>query len=440
MRQRPASAYERQLPGYRDPAKTCYIEVCDSSLYFVQSMSASIARLPPEPGPYARHLPALDGVRGLAILLVMASHLFPGNTANGGCLLRWTGIALTHGGIGVDLFFVLSGFLITGILYDSVQERHFFRTFYARRILRIFPLYYAVLILLFLLTGPLHIHWQGMEWPLLLYLQNTSWVMPLYRFHPATTISLDHFWSLAVEEQFYLVWPFLVYLFARRRSIVVVCLTLSFVSLCLRLVLALRATDFNIINRDTICRADALLLGAMLAVLLRAPLWHDRILRLAPQVAVAAFLLLASGVGLQAVLPRLIPAWRIGLEACTLSLRYSVLAIFFTAFLALCLRHGSIYERVFSWPGLRFFGRYSYGLYVLHLVPLPFLLGYFRELIAQVTPSKGISVVGAGLLSFGVAVLAAVFSYHFFERPFLRLKRYFEYDRSMSRPGASGTT
>ncbi len=403
-------------------------------------MSAPASRQPPEPGPYARHLPSLDGLRGLAILLVMASHLFPGNTDQGGRLLRSIGIALSHGGIGVDLFFVLSGFLITGILYDSLHEQHFFRIFYARRVLRIFPLYYGVLFLLLILTRPLHIHWQGMQWPLLLYLQNTGWVMPLYRFHPSATLSLDHFWSLAVEEQFYLVWPFLVYLLRRRRPLVAVCLLLSLGSLCLRLVLALRATDFNIINRDTLCRADALLLGALLAILLRTPGWHDRVLRQASWIAVSALLLSILGFGVETVLLRALPAWRFPLEAFALALRYTVSAVFFTALLALCLRPGSFFERLFVHPSLRFFGRYSYGLYVLHLIPLPFLLGFFRRLIAHSTPSKGVSVVGAGVLSFALAVLAAVLSYHLFERPFLRLKRFFAYHRAAARPGSPGTT
>ena len=397
------------------------------------------AALPPEPGPYARHLPALDGVRGLAILAVMASHLFPGSTQSGGLLLRVIGIALTHGGLGVDLFFVLSGFLITGILYDSRAEPRFFGTFYARRVLRIFPLYYGVLLLLLLLTVPLHIHWQGMEWPLLLYLQNTGWVMPLYRFYPSPLLSLDHFWSLAVEEQFYLVWPLLVYLLRGKRAIAVVCVVLSIGSLLLRVWLGLGGTDHNVINRDTLCRADALLMGAMLAIGMRAPRWHDRILRLAPGVVLGSIALFAGGLAVRALVLQHDPAWTAVCEATSLSLRYTVAAVLFTALLALCLRRGSIGERVFSHALPRFFGRYSYGLYVLHLVALPLLLGFFRSEMRRVTENKGIVVVASGALCFAVSVLAAVGSYHFFERPFLRLKRYFPYHRAKAAPDAPVT-
>ena len=370
----------------------------------------------------------------------MASHLFPGTTQGGGLLLRWTGIVLSHGGFGVDLFFVLSGFLITGILYDSRQEERFFRTFYARRVLRIFPLYYGVLLLLLLLTVPLRIRWQGMEWPLLLYLQNTGWIMPLYRFFPSPFLSLDHFWSLAVEEQFYLVWPLLVYLFREKRPIVVACLILSLVSCLLRLWLGIRGTDFNVINRGTMCRADALLMGAMLAIGLRVPRWHDRILHQAGRVAIGSAALFAAGIALRGYLLQRVPASTTIIEAVNLSLRYTVAAVFFTALLALCLRPESFGERVFSSSLPRYFGRYSYGLYVLHLIALPFLLGVFRHHLNHLTSNKGFAVVAAGLLSFAIAMLAAVLSYHFFERPFLRLKRYFAYDRSKAAPDAPVTS
>jgi len=110
------------------------------------------------PSPYSRHIPSLDGLRGLAVLGVVASHLFWGNPAG-----PWTAAIesiTVFGAHGVDLFFVLSGFLITGILYDSLQEESYFRKFYARRCLRIFPLYYGVLIVLFLLTPLLHWDWN----------------------------------------------------------------------------------------------------------------------------------------------------------------------------------------------------------------------------------------------------------------------------------------
>lgn len=152
----------------------------------------------------AGHLLPLDGVRGLAILMVICSHAFESNYNSGGFLIRTIGHVLFYGFFGVDLFFVLSGFLITGILYDSVNDRGYFRKFYARRALRIFPLYYGVLAVCLLLTRPLHLHWGDMGWLLAFYLQNLH-PMKIMSFSPGAPIGLFHFWSLAVEEQFYLV-------------------------------------------------------------------------------------------------------------------------------------------------------------------------------------------------------------------------------------------
>ena len=144
-----------------------------------------------------RHDPALDGVRGLAIALVVASHV-----------TTWP--PATQGWIGVDLFFVLSGFLITGILADSRNVIGRARAFYVRRALRILPLYYGVLVTLFVVIPILHpLHTQEYQtlareqWWYWTYLQN-------WRIASAHSIdggSLVWFWSLAIEEQFYLIWP-----------------------------------------------------------------------------------------------------------------------------------------------------------------------------------------------------------------------------------------
>ena len=123
------------------------------------------------------------------------------------------------GWIGVDLFFVLSGFLITGILYDAKGGPHYFRNFYMRRSLRIFPLYYAFLILIFAVmpllraSGADHVGKQVWMWT---YLSNVLFARVGWEGMPAHT---THLWSLAIEEQFYLLWPLLVWLASRRRLI-----------------------------------------------------------------------------------------------------------------------------------------------------------------------------------------------------------------------------
>src|SRR4051812_48705226 len=151
------------------------------------------------------HLPGLDGLRGIAILMVLALH-FLGDATPHGPVGRLVVKAASYGVLGVDLFFVLSGFLITGLLLDAKSGPHYFRNFYARRTLRIFPLYYLVLTILFIvlprftaLPAPLEdarIH-QGWLWTY------TSNFFIAARAEWALTY-VSHFWSLAIEEHFYL--------------------------------------------------------------------------------------------------------------------------------------------------------------------------------------------------------------------------------------------
>ena len=146
------------------------------------------------------HIPALDGLRGIAVLTVMWLHFVFLVPRTGGERLFWN--LSETGWIGVDLFFVLSGFLITGILYDAKGGPHYFRNFYMRRSLRIFPLYYAFLILIFAVmpllraSGADHVGKQLWMWT---YLSNVLFARVGWEGMPAHT---THLWSLAIEEQF----------------------------------------------------------------------------------------------------------------------------------------------------------------------------------------------------------------------------------------------
>ena len=166
--------------------------------------------------PLSGHLPGLDGVRGLAILMVMAVHFVGDATPHN--LAERVAVKLgNYGVLGVDLFFVLSGFLITGLLLDAKGDPHYFRNFYARRTLRIFPLYYAVLALLLLVLprvialplaldeSRMHQAWLWTYTANFFIAAKASWALPY----------VSHFWSLAIEEHFYLVWPLVVFSFRR---------------------------------------------------------------------------------------------------------------------------------------------------------------------------------------------------------------------------------
>lgn len=381
------------------------------------------------------HLRSLDGVRGVAILMVLFSHGFESNFQARGPLIRFIGDLFYYGLFGVDLFFVLSGFLITGILFDTSNDQAFFSKFYARRVLRIFPLYYGVLILLFLLTPFLHLHWNGMCWLLLGYLQNLQ-PARIATFQPSSQVGLYHFWSLAVEEQFYLVWPAVVFFIRGKRKLFYTTLLISAGALLLRLALIFHGTPAIDIHVNTLCRADSLLLGGALALLYRSRYWV-RTLRLAPFGFIAAtgiVILSVSILGLDPHASRFGMFWIEGF-------RYTILALGFGCLIACALNPSSVGLWFFELAPLRFFGKYSYGIYVLHVIFLSFLDHYFRSHLFAITHSKLLAVVGSGLLSLVIGVVAAFLSYHLYEKRFLRMKRYFDYDRpkTAEMPGSAST-
>src|SRR5215470_2833769 len=213
------------------------------------------------------HLPGLDGVRGLAILLVLAVH-FVGNATPVTWGERLAVKLGNYGVLGVDLFFVLSGFLITGLLLDSKGDPHYFRNFYARRTLRIFPLYYFVLALLFVVIPALatippaleearqHQAWLWTYTANFFLAAKSSWALTY----------VSHFWSLAIEEHFYLLWPLVVFSF-RRETLERICLWVIGAALALRIALSLAGVSELSISVLTPCRVDALCIGGLLAAI-----------------------------------------------------------------------------------------------------------------------------------------------------------------------------
>jgi peptidoglycan/LPS O-acetylase OafA/YrhL len=370
------------------------------------------------------HLLALDGIRGLAILMVIGSHAFESNYETRGPIINALGRMLYYGLFGVDLFFVLSGFLITGILFDSLNDDGYFRKFYARRALRIFPLYYGVLAVCLLLTYPLHLHWGDMGWLLLVYLQNLH-PMQIMQFSPGASIGLYHFWSLAVEEQFYLIWPSVVFLVRGKRKLMVTMLVASGVSLLLRLGLLLAGASAFAMHVTMVCRADSLMLGGALAILYRSSRW-TQVRDFAPWGCLsAAAVTVASILWLRPFLasyPLYSALWGNGLS-------YTVLALGFACLIAWSLQEGTACSWIFQRGWLRFLGKYSYGLYVLHVLVLSELALPLRKMLLGATHSKAFAVLGAGLMCIGISIVAAYASYHLYEKHFLKLKHRFDYSR-----------
>ncbi len=366
-----------------------------------------------------RHVPALDGIRGLAILLVLFHHLMWSNDKTGSGILNFFTALRGAAWVGVDLFFVLSGFLITGILFDSLGSSGYFKNFYARRFLRIFPLYYGVLFVLLALTRPLHLVWHGMQYVLFLYLQNTGLWIPFEHYTPATFINLNHLWSLAVEEQFYLVWPFLIFWIKDLRKLVFTTIVLSILSLLLRVVLLTQGANTWFVSCFTACRADSLLIGGCLALLMRTD-YRDHVLRFAlPVLAVTSAILIGAGVRNHTFN---------GSRGFFLpTVGFTLIAVASASLIAETFRERSLSRRFLVNPVMRFFGKYSYGIYVLHYIADASLTHILRPAFLSVTHSKAISVVGGAVVVTVVTLIAAMLSYHFYELPFLKLKKYFEY-------------
>lgn len=380
----------------------------------------------------AGRIPVLDGLRGIAILLVLFFHttlVGPGSPV--GSALFYT--FRNWGWAGVDLFFVLSGFLITGVLLDSKAARpssgksHYFRNFYARRTLRIFPVYYSYLLLLLLLAPPVVFERVGGDWIWFgLFLQNFAMAGAGDFVH---THFLDHFWSLAVEEQWYLFWP-LVVLATTRRRLVTVCVGLVVFSLLLRIVLLTQGVAPVAIHVLTPTRFDGLAVGALLACAARGPGGLGRWTPAARAVALASVLGLAAVVFAQSglffyVLPG------------TLTAGFTLLACLFGACLVLAVgaKPEGFTARVLSGRLLGMFGRYSYAIYVVHeAVRVIFVLTLQRFGIKPYVDQPGQIwlqlLVYVGVI--GLSVLVGAASWRFLERPLLGLKRHFP-----NRPDAS---
>jgi peptidoglycan/LPS O-acetylase OafA/YrhL len=372
-------------------------------------------------GQSERHFPELDGIRGLAIVGVLCSHgvvlsgLFDHNSL-ADKILKYACVPLWG---GVDLFFVLSGFLITGILLRTRTSESYFSSFYARRVLRIFPIYYLVLTLS-VIGGHVSASfarqlpaWTSWRVAYFLYVQN--W--PIF-WHGEKVMSgiWGAYWSLAVEEQFYFIWPLVVSLLPEK-TIAWICYIGVACALPLRIFLSLHyfGTSFGL-AQITSSRVDGLFLGAACAIYLFR---HKR--------PVPMRWIVASGsVGLMimAYLAAFHHQELVGTQNWMTTLGVTGFALLSGALVAISPYHIKWIDHVLTMRWLRAAGKYSYGIYVYHLFVLLSIraLGNHFGLWDRLNFPERI----AGLMSEMIAVfLIAKISYDLFETRFLRLKRYF---------------
>jgi peptidoglycan/LPS O-acetylase OafA/YrhL len=364
-----------------------------------------------------KHKPELDGIRGIALLAVMLSHGGP-YIARTTVLSKLFAYAMIPGWSGVELFFVLSGFLITGILLKSKTAENYFSSFYARRFLRIFPIYYLVLTVG--LVAATHLSWWNALLPaegktrLAYYFYAQNWPI-FWPHHVFLKINgFGHFWSLAVEEQFYIVWPLVVWL-VPENAILTLCTVGLVVALPLRVMMVHRFAENFTAMALTTSRIDGLLVGVILAIVLRRGQIPRRWIYLSLAIG-------AGIIGFIAVFHRneLIATY---LYMPTIGITgFSLLS---GGFLALSQHPILWLRRVLDARWLRTVGKYSYGMYIYHIpvylicdhylrtrfgvalpIPLPWALGYIASLTA-------------------VTFVVAKVSYDLFESKILALKIHF---------------
>lgn len=411
----------------------------------------------PQPEALARspvnlsgHMPPLDGLRGAALLMVLVYHAALGTFRPAGGGYHKLDYYYYHlasiGWSGVDLFFVLSGFLITGILIDARSRQGYFRNFYMRRVLRIFPLYYLLLLVVFLLMplvlGLLHDpppqlteNFQqpqdGSAWWFFAYLSNfyAAQVGHLGGALGETNRALAVLWSLAIEEQFYMVWPLVVFL-VPRQALGWVCVAVIFTAMGCRAFLLLAEPGWFVHTPVAVyvlpfCRMDGLAMGALVAVLGRRAGGIEALRRW-------GWAMVLIGVTWMSVCLVVSMKTDFGLtssRARPMQLAgYSVLALGFAGGLILLLntRRGPV-RWLFTSRPLTQVGQVSYGMYLFHL-PIIYALsayGFRPDAMPKVAGMWLPAQLVFTLVVLAVTYLVAFLSWHAFEKHLVVLKRYF---------------
>ena len=375
--------------------------------------------------PKSAYYVALDGLRAIAVIMVFFQHYGAGHAF----IFGW-------GWTGVDIFFVLSGFLITGILYDSQSKGHRYRDFYIRRTLRIFPLYYFVWATVLVLAPFAHWQWniRWALWPA--YLGNYARFFFLhqsgdpYRFDKLTFgapvsswfgypfhLYIGHFWSLCVEEQFYLIWPFVVYRVRKREKLIKICLAVIVLSPIARAALSVALSPdllrMELFYRSLPTRLDALLIGGLIALLLRGP--EEAMVRRLRRPLLAASSILF--VALYLVSTKVFALSFDGSASNWIGVfGFTLIDVFAAALILECIHPGSLLGKCLSWTPLRALGIISYGFYVYH----DLLHDFYSDLAHRVSPQYAYPLTL--FIAFAATLLIASVSYRLLEKPLLRLK------------------
>ena len=381
-------------------------------------MSTAVSSAVPGAAPSSRasfYRPELDMLRFFAFLTVFMTHTlwFPVGYFVSRHVPLWAAELLTSvtcaGSFGVDLFFVLSAYLITELLFREKEERGALdvKAFYIRRILRIWPLYYFFVAIGIIVPflNPGHAFSMRYILPFLLLAGNWSTVF----FGPLHT-AVFPLWSVSIEEQFYLLWPPIVAKLSSRRILFIAAGMLVLASLTRLAAVSLHAKGWQV-WQNTFARLDPIAAGILLAVLLRGRTPAlSRGLRLA---------LFACGVSFVILTGHYVASWGEGAPWVGTLVGFPVVAASCGLMVFACI---GLRVRVRS---LEYLGKISYGLYVYH-----YLCIMIAEKVLQANGVDHLYMLLREIMAFGLTVLMAAVSYAVLEKPFLNLKRRFTYIRS----------
>jgi peptidoglycan/LPS O-acetylase OafA/YrhL len=351
------------------------------------------------------YYPALDGMRGLAILLVVIYHNFN--------FINYT----FFGWLGVDLFFVLSGFLITEILLQTFTRKNYLPTFYIKRALRIFPLYYvALIVFLWLLpaflkdTSMFYYYTSNQLW-LWAFLQNWLYIFK----QPSGFGLLNHFWSLAVEEQFYLLWPVIVMSIKKPKALLI------FIAFILILVIALRLyvwiekiENLHYYNLYTFSRIDGICIGCIVALL-------QKINKHFLSKNTTWIVLLFAALNFLFYYINKFSHYTFPFLAL---IGYTTFAMIFGLLVNIGTTQGSHWiVWIFNNSFLKFFGKISFGLYVIHW-PIYILLREHVLALIKINSQLNTEIITSIILTI-IGIILSILSYYTFEKRFLSLKQGF---------------
>jgi peptidoglycan/LPS O-acetylase OafA/YrhL len=378
--------------------------------------------------PLPGRIPQLDGLRGVAIAMVVLYHYFSLHfSVSPGTLTAYLVYPTRFGWSGVDLFFVLSGFLIGGILLDAKGSSNYFQVFYVRRFLRIVPVYYLLLAGFFSLIAWFAAH-PNEFWPwtleenlprytYFLFLQNIFASI----YNSLGSAPLAVYWSLSIEEQFYFALPFLIRFFSRER-IRFLAVEIILLAPVLRIALfSFFPTHPHAWYLLMPCRADSLFFGVLGAILLRDADWRNRVER-NRALLLGMILFLAAGVPFVAQ-----TEWALrGLIMVSLMFSWFAALYFLVLIYALSFR-SSHSSRFLSWSWLRRLGIIAYGVYLMHEGVLDFVL---RVVARTSGPLHVRSYVLVAFLSAGITISLAQISWTYFEKRFVNFSHRYKYEKA----------